>query len=170
MYTTYFLCNIFNALKHFCFACLTKWNSENLSVQRSPGPFCRESQWEIFSACPPSPPSLRSVSLIWNSGEFFQKCKRFQTFKARVTCIVRKEGRRVKPSSAFQQKVFQFLSAHQPCKLCAWNQPHLYRAKDVWQNIIWKQFLKSAFTPLRVSNLTANMSTFPKGSKGQQSM
>lgn len=170
MYITYSLCNIFNVLKHFCFACLTKWNSENLSVQRSPGPFCRESQWEIFSACPPSPPSLRSVSLIWNSGEFFQKCKRFQTFKARgdVYCARRRETG--EPSSDFQQKVFQFLTAHQPCKLCAWNQPHLYRVKDIWQNIIWKQFLKSAFTPLRVSNLTANMSTFPKVLKGQQSM
>ena len=33
----------------FCFACLTKWNSENLPVRP---PFCRESQWEISSARP----------------------------------------------------------------------------------------------------------------------
>ena len=46
--------------------------------------------------CLPSPlPSLRSVSLIWNSGEFFQKCKRFQTFKARgwrVLCAKKGDG------------------------------------------------------------------------------
>ena len=113
-----------------------------------------------------APSSPLSALWVWYEipENSFRNAKDSKRSRHGVTCIVHEEGRRVKPSSAFQQKVFQFLSAHQPCKLCAWNQPHLYRAKDVWQNIIWKQFLKSAFTPLRVSNLTANMSTFPKGS------
>ena len=58
---------------------------------------------------------LSSVSLIWNSGEFFQKCKRFQTFKA-VTCIVLGGSSFNKRSFTFFDPIILQARAH-----CAWN-------------------------------------------------
>ena len=116
MYTTYFLCNIFNALKHFCFACLTKWNSENLSVQRSPGPFCRESQWEIFSACPP--PLPLSALWVWYEipGNSFRNAKDSKRSRHGWRVLCAKKGDGWSPALLFNKRSFNFF---QPISLAS---------------------------------------------------
>ena len=90
--------------------------------------------------CSPFPPS--AVSLIWNSGEFFQKCKRFQTFNA-VTCIVRPGDER-----GFVSTKGLSISSLIPsvCKtdLCALNQSQVWNICKLfsqWQPVIVDVFV-----------------------------
>ena len=120
----------------FCFACLTKWNSENLPVRP---PFCRESQWEISSARP----SLHC--------EFDMKFRRILSEMQKIPNVQRGDvycasGRRA--GLRFNKRSFNFF--FDPISdLCALNQSQVWNICKLfsqWQPVIVDVFLVRKLT------------------------